>query len=90
MTLLLPAAFFAALDRGGVLSAASATLEGTTDAFINDTNREIFLQMSRGLAVILLTVLVPPFFGGRLMLTPPLQIHLLQNFPSQPSRPRQF
>jgi Ca2+:H+ antiporter len=51
MTLLLPAAFFAALNHG-----SSAAPEA--ESFINDTNRHVFLQMSRGLAVILLTVLV--------------------------------
>ncbi|KAJ6539030.1 hypothetical protein B0H19DRAFT_1176789 [Mycena capillaripes] len=56
MTLLLPAAFFAALDRGGVISAT--TVEGTVEAFISDKNRGVFLQMSRGLALILLTVYI--------------------------------
>jgi len=54
MTLLLPAAFFAALDRGGVITAASET----TESFVNDANRGVFLQMSRGLALILLTVYI--------------------------------
>ncbi|KAJ7710093.1 hypothetical protein B0H14DRAFT_2646220 [Mycena olivaceomarginata] len=49
MTLLLPAAFFAALNHG-----SSAAPEA--DSFINHTNRHVFLQMSRGLAVILLPV----------------------------------
>ncbi|KAJ7873296.1 hypothetical protein B0H14DRAFT_2720106 [Mycena olivaceomarginata] len=51
MTLLLPAAFFAALNHG-----SSAAPEA--ESFINDTNRHVFLQMSRGLAVILLTVYI--------------------------------
>jgi Ca2+:H+ antiporter len=52
LTLLLPAAFFAALSRGDVTSPEAA------DTIINDTNRTTFLQMSRGLAIILLTVYI--------------------------------
>jgi Ca2+:H+ antiporter len=51
MTLLLPAAFFAALDT-------TSTAAEAGEAFINDTHRHEFLQMSRGLAVILLTVYI--------------------------------
>ncbi|KAJ7850167.1 hypothetical protein B0H14DRAFT_3137715 [Mycena olivaceomarginata] len=51
MTLLLPAACFAALNHG-----SSAAPEA--ESFINDMNHHVFLQMSRGLAVILLPVLV--------------------------------
>ncbi|KAJ7095078.1 hypothetical protein B0H15DRAFT_827936 [Mycena belliarum] len=51
MTLLLPAAFFAALDRR---SAGAAVAE----SFVNDTNRGKFLQMSRGLAIVLLVVYI--------------------------------
>jgi Ca2+:H+ antiporter len=51
MTLLLPAAFFAALDRG---SASVAT--GPAEALVNDTTRDTFLRMSRGLSIILLAV----------------------------------
>ncbi|KAJ7755617.1 hypothetical protein DFH07DRAFT_821184 [Mycena maculata] len=51
MCLLLPAAFFAALDRGGVPGQAA-------EIFTNDTTRGQFLQMSRGLAVVLLAVYV--------------------------------
>jgi len=54
MTLLLPAAFFAALDRGMVTTTAGETAK----VFINDTTRGNFLQMSRGLALILLAVYV--------------------------------
>jgi hypothetical protein len=53
MTLLLPAAFFAALDGRTGLPTSE-----TVESFLNDDNRTKFLQMSRGLAVILLTVLV--------------------------------
>ncbi|KAJ6627512.1 hypothetical protein B0H10DRAFT_1994949 [Mycena sp. CBHHK59/15] len=53
MTLLLPAAFFAALDRGLVTATT-----GTGDAFVNDDTRSVFLQMSRGLALILLAVYI--------------------------------
>ncbi|KAJ6516216.1 hypothetical protein C8R45DRAFT_959313 [Mycena sanguinolenta] len=54
MTLLLPAAFFAALDHG----LTTATSPETGDLYVNDTTRGIFLQMSRGLAVVLLSVYV--------------------------------
>ncbi|KAJ7688418.1 hypothetical protein B0H17DRAFT_1068592 [Mycena rosella] len=53
MTLLLPAAFFAALDRG---VATGATEAG--ESFVNDTTHGVFLQMSRGLALILLSVYI--------------------------------
>jgi len=56
MTLLIPAAFFAALDHAA-LPATTATSEAPT-LFVSDTTRGIFLQMSRGLAVILLTVYI--------------------------------
>ncbi|KAJ7283479.1 hypothetical protein C8J57DRAFT_1292671 [Mycena rebaudengoi] len=52
MTLLLPAAFFAAMDRQFSTSATPAV------AFVTDENRAIFLHMSRGLAIILLTVYI--------------------------------
>jgi Ca2+:H+ antiporter len=54
MALLLPAAFFAALDRG-----AEAGLEVSTNgvvALISDASRDKFLRMSRGLAILLLLV----------------------------------
>ncbi|KAJ7321230.1 hypothetical protein DFH08DRAFT_889397 [Mycena albidolilacea] len=54
MTLLLPAGFFAALNHG-----SSAAPEA--DSFINPTNRHVFLQMSRELAVILLPVYICHF-----------------------------
>lgn len=57
MTLLLPAAFFAAMDHGVVPTAVAET----ADLFTTDTTRGQFLQMSRGLAVILLAVLVASF-----------------------------
>jgi len=50
MTLIVPAAFFAALDRG-----TGAEL-GTTGSIVTDSLRGEFLKMSRGLAVILLVV----------------------------------
>jgi len=54
MSLLLPAAFFAALDRG----AAADLTPGAAASIINDTTRHSLLQISRGLAVILLLVYV--------------------------------
>ncbi|KAJ7162544.1 hypothetical protein C8R43DRAFT_990566 [Mycena crocata] len=53
MTLLLPAAFFAALDHGSLTPPNAEAQE-----LVNDTTRGIFLQMSRGLALILLSVYV--------------------------------
>lgn len=50
MTLIVPAAFFAALDRG-----VGAEIGGA-ESIINDTVRGHFLKMSRGLAIILLVV----------------------------------
>lgn len=52
MSLLLPAAFFAALDRG----AAADLTPGATGSVVNDIVRHNILQISRGLAVILLLV----------------------------------
>lgn len=50
VTLLVPAAFFAALDRG-----VGAEI-GTAESIVNDTTRGHFLRISRGLAVMLLVV----------------------------------
>jgi Ca2+:H+ antiporter len=50
LTLLVPAAYFAALDRG------VGSNIGTADSIVNDITRGKFLKMSRGLAVILLIV----------------------------------
>lgn len=52
MSLLLPAAFFAALDRG----AAADLTPGAAGSVVNDITRHNILQISRGLAVILLLV----------------------------------
>ncbi|TRM68459.1 hypothetical protein BD626DRAFT_534501 [Schizophyllum amplum] len=52
--LLLPAAFFAALDRGEAASAAV----GSAASSVNDESRRTFLQMSHGLAIILLVVYI--------------------------------
>lgn len=52
MALLVPAAFFAALDRG------SGAGIGTAESIVNDTMRGQFLKMSRGIAVVLLVVYV--------------------------------
>lgn len=50
MALLVPAAFFAALDRG-----PGADI-GTPESIVNDTMRGHFLKMSRGVAIILLVM----------------------------------
>ncbi|RDB20539.1 Vacuolar calcium ion transporter [Hypsizygus marmoreus] len=55
MSLLLPAAFFAALDRG---SGITLTPEVSVGVIVNDHTRHIFLTMSRGLAIILLLVYI--------------------------------
>ena len=72
MALLVPAAFFAALDRG-----LGANI-GTTESIVNDTMRGHFLKMSRGIAVILLVVYIcsriflhdPPGDGNALRVHP--------------------
>jgi len=53
MTLLIPAAFFAALDNGVVSATASEA-----GALVSDTTRGKFLKMSRGLALILIAVYI--------------------------------
>lgn len=53
MGLLVPAAFFAALDRG---VASTITTDPTAKSFITDATRGEFLKMSRGVAIILLLV----------------------------------
>ncbi|KAK7061444.1 vacuolar calcium ion transporter [Favolaschia claudopus] len=57
MTLLLPAAFFAASAHTGIPESAEAALEGLTP-LVSDDTRHLMLQMSRGLAVVLLTVYI--------------------------------
>ncbi|ESK93746.1 sodium calcium [Moniliophthora roreri MCA 2997] len=54
LSLLLPAAFFSAIDHGSDV----ATADGASHGVINDETREIFLSMSRGVAFILLFVYV--------------------------------
>ncbi|KAJ7634972.1 hypothetical protein FB45DRAFT_910386 [Roridomyces roridus] len=59
--LLLPAAFFSAMNRGGVAQTAAQVareVSATSESFINDTNRGNILAISRGLSVILLAVYV--------------------------------
>jgi Ca2+:H+ antiporter len=53
LAILIPTAFFAALDRGTVEPTASAGL-------ITDAVRDDFLRMSRGLAVVLLVICTFP------------------------------
>jgi Ca2+:H+ antiporter len=53
MALLIPAAFFAALDRGVT---STITTDATVQSVVNDDIRGSILQMSRGLAIILLLV----------------------------------
>jgi len=75
LTILIPTAFFAALDNGV-----------TADGLVSDETRSMFLQMSHGLAVILLLVYItsriflhnPPGDGNALEPAPgaPPEIHL--------------
>ncbi|KAI0357106.1 hypothetical protein OH77DRAFT_1494971 [Trametes cingulata] len=53
---LLPTAFFAALDRGA--SAVTAAGTSAASALVNDTTRGEILKMSRGIALMLLTVYI--------------------------------
>ncbi|KAF8204855.1 hypothetical protein BJ912DRAFT_1073151 [Pholiota molesta] len=59
LTLLLPAAFFAAINTS-FSGAASTSAQAASDAasVLTDATRETFLQMSRGLAVLLLIVYI--------------------------------
>jgi hypothetical protein len=59
MTLLIPAAFFTALDNG--VSSTAASEAGA--ALVSDTMREKFLKISRGLAFILIAVFVVPLLS---------------------------
>jgi Ca2+:H+ antiporter len=61
MTLFLPAAFFAALDRGVSAMASQglsveAQITAESDGLITDGLRGQFLKISRGLAILLLLV----------------------------------
>ncbi|EIW52972.1 uncharacterized protein TRAVEDRAFT_53394 [Trametes versicolor FP-101664 SS1] len=51
LAIMLPTAFFAALDRG-------ASADGSRDAFVSDTMRDSLLKMSRGVSVMLLLIYV--------------------------------
>lgn len=75
LTLLVPAAYFAALDRG------VGSNIGTADGIVNDITRGKFLKMSRGLAVILLIV----YIGSRIFLhDPPGDDNAFQVHPDAP------
>jgi len=75
LSLLLPAAFFAALDRGVASEITAVT------GVVNDNNRHIFLQISRGLAVILLLV----YICSRIFLhNPPGEDNALRLHPQAP------
>ncbi|KII95922.1 hypothetical protein PLICRDRAFT_99140 [Plicaturopsis crispa FD-325 SS-3] len=80
LTLLLPAAFFAALDRG-VLAIPEAGSTAAAQSVVNDTVRGQFLQISRGLSIILLIVYV----GSRIYLhNPPGEDNALRPHPDAP------
>jgi Ca2+:H+ antiporter len=77
LTLLLPAAFFAAID-GGVVTVAGAA---ASESVVNDSVRHTFLSMSRGLSVMLLAVYV----CSRIFLhNPPGDGNALSQHPSAP------
>ncbi|KAL4244451.1 Ca(2+):cation antiporter (CaCA) family protein [Abortiporus biennis] len=80
LSLMLPTAFFAALDRGTVTLSATGNLQlfGT---LINDATRDQLLRMSRGLAVILLVV----YIASRVFLAnPPGEQNALSVAPNAP------
>ncbi|KAF7313554.1 hypothetical protein HMN09_00511500 [Mycena chlorophos] len=54
LTLLLPVAFYAAMDNGAIPS----TPADAASTLVNDTTRGMLLQISRGLAVLLLSVYI--------------------------------
>lgn len=85
MTLLIPAAFFAALDKGAVISATSEA-----GALVSDATRGQFLQMSRGLAIILIAVSVVASFLHPIfiMLTRGFQLHMLKDLPPKTAWPQ--
>lgn len=56
MSFLIPAAFFAATNRGGVIRSVNDTT--TIGSLVNDDSRHQFLIISRGLAMILLIVYI--------------------------------
>jgi Ca2+:H+ antiporter len=75
MTLIVPAAFFAALDRG-----TNAEL-GSAGTLVTDSVRGEFLKMSRGIAIILLVV----YISSRVFLhDPPGEDNALQVHPDAP------
>ncbi|KAG7096686.1 hypothetical protein E1B28_004100 [Marasmius oreades] len=80
LALLLPAAFFAALDRGSQAIATDASY------IVNDENQVLFLRMSHGLALILLAV----YICSRIFLhNPPGDGNALQALPDAPLALRQ-
>ena len=56
-SIILPTAFFAALDRGAQSIAANGALE-YPGSLLTDSTRDQILRMSRGLAVVLLVVYI--------------------------------
>ncbi len=88
--MLLPTAFFAALDRGGNAVAESGAVVST--ALVNDNIRSEILKISRGIAIILLMVCVthqsrterPQHIGADKCFD--LQLHLLAGLYAQSTR----
>ncbi|KAL0580930.1 hypothetical protein V5O48_001124 [Marasmius crinis-equi] len=75
LTLLLPAAFFAAIDRG------TESISSDPSFVVNDSNRRMFLTISHGLAVILLLV----YIASRIYLhNPPGDDNALKTDPNAP------
>jgi len=78
MALLIPAAFFAALDRG---VASTITADAAVGSVVNDAIRGNILQMSRGLAIVLLLV----YISSRIFLhNPPGEANALRIRPDAP------
>ncbi|KAF5393659.1 hypothetical protein D9757_000294 [Collybiopsis confluens] len=75
LTLLLPAAFFAAIDRG------TSALPDSPSYIVNDATRETFLTVSRGLAIMLLII----YIASRVYLhDPPGENDKLSEHPEAP------
>ncbi|KAI8976411.1 hypothetical protein BD414DRAFT_509739 [Trametes punicea] len=65
LSIVLPTAFFAALDRGHDTSPTIATAQTSFIPLVGDALRDCILKMSRGIALMLLLVLGPLTCGGR-------------------------
>jgi hypothetical protein len=88
LTILLPTAFFASLDRGAQSIATNGIAQYSGQLLTDNTRREI-LRMSRGLAVVLLIMCVfknAPHVAVGTLILPLHQIRHVENLPAQSSR----